>query len=189
MANRAARHGTSTSTVRHGTARHGTMRHGGSTVPCLIVPPCRDLGPGTALWAVSRAVPCCRARQPGVPLLARALQLHARSDLAVTVVAAVPVASRRRLIGGRHHWELRRAGEGRGSKREKGSPLFGSSNWRPGSERGGGGGGLPRRPASGAARERPPAVGLLGKRARKRSGWSLESERKRRGGCLCASER
>jgi len=44
-----------------------------------------------------------------MPLLARALQLHARSDLAVVVVAAVPVASRRRLIGGRHHWELRRA--------------------------------------------------------------------------------
>jgi len=54
-----------------------------------------------------------------MPLLARALQLHARSDLAVVVVAAVPVASRRRLIGGRHHWELRRAGEGRGSKRER----------------------------------------------------------------------
>jgi hypothetical protein len=53
MASRAALYGTGT-----GTAKHGTTGHSGTAVPCLIVPPCQDLGLGTALWPVRRAVPC-----------------------------------------------------------------------------------------------------------------------------------
>ena len=71
MANRAARHGTGTSTTRHGTARHGTPGHDGTAVPCRIAPPCPPLGPGTALWRLSRAVPCRWARRSVVPVLAR----------------------------------------------------------------------------------------------------------------------
>jgi len=133
MANQAARHDTGTSTVRHDTARHGTMRHGGLTVPCPIVPPCRDLGPGTALWAVNRAVPCYRARQPGVPapppMLARqrgaaskpALALAGPRHLLCSLAGVVP---RRRLSSPspgprRRHTRCRREGriqeEGAGS--------------------------------------------------------------------------
>jgi len=46
MANRAARHGTST--ARHYVAWHPTM-------PCCLGPPCPTLGPGTALCLLSRA--------------------------------------------------------------------------------------------------------------------------------------
>ena len=133
MANQAARHDTGTSTVRHDTARHGTMWHGGLTVPCLTVPPCRDLGPGTALWAVNRAVPCYRARQPGVPapppMLARqrgaaskpALALAGPRHLLCSLAGVVP---RRRLSSPspgprRRHTRCRREGriqeEGAGS--------------------------------------------------------------------------
>jgi hypothetical protein len=58
MANRAARHGTGTSTARHGTTGHGTARHGRRSVPCLLVPACWALGPGTALPVLNRAVSC-----------------------------------------------------------------------------------------------------------------------------------
>jgi hypothetical protein len=57
MVNRAARHGTGTSTTRHGTTGHGTTRHGRRFVPYLLVPACWALGPGTALSVLSRAVP------------------------------------------------------------------------------------------------------------------------------------
>jgi len=63
MANRAARHDTGTSTARHGTTGHGTARHGRRSVPCLLVPACWSLGPGTALPVLNRAVPCQQARQ------------------------------------------------------------------------------------------------------------------------------
>ena len=59
MAKRAARHGTSTDTARHGTTRHGRL-----AMPCLLVPPCRCAGPYTTLSGLSRAVPCHWARRP-----------------------------------------------------------------------------------------------------------------------------
>ena len=75
MAKRAARHGTGTGTDRHGTTRHGML-----AVPCLIVPPCRLSGPGTALSWLRRAVPCHWARQPVVLVPALALKVPNTSE-------------------------------------------------------------------------------------------------------------
>jgi len=80
MAKRAARHGTGTGTDRHGPARHGTTRHGMLAVPCLIVPPCRLSGPGTALSWLRRAVPCHWARQPVVLVPALTLKVSNTSE-------------------------------------------------------------------------------------------------------------
>ena len=87
MANRTARHGTST-------ARHYVARH--PTVPCCLGPPCSTLSPGTALCLLSRAVPCSQARQPTMAVLARGCKggdeeladpSHHRSDLSFTGAA------------------------------------------------------------------------------------------------------
>ena len=64
LAKRAARHGTSTGTARHGPAKHGTTRHGRLAMTCLLVPPCQGAGPGTALSGLSHVVPCHWARRP-----------------------------------------------------------------------------------------------------------------------------
>jgi len=53
-----------TSTTRHDTIKHGTIRHGGSAVPCRVVPPCLDSGPGTTLKPSGSVVSCHKARQP-----------------------------------------------------------------------------------------------------------------------------
>ena len=45
-------------------------------MPCLIVPPCRDLGLGTALRRISRAMPCPSARRPVGTVLARVVQVE-----------------------------------------------------------------------------------------------------------------
>ena len=78
---------------------------------------------------------CRRARQAGVPVLARALQLRAWSDLVVT-----PSCRRCRSRGPALPYDRR-------------TPSLGATTTGR-AERGGSGGGLPRRPASGAARER-----------------------------------
>jgi hypothetical protein len=82
MANRATRHGTGTSTTRHGTAGHGTMRHDSLVVPCLIVPLCQGHGLGMALWPLNRVVPCRQARWPAVPVPALARRARPRQAAA-----------------------------------------------------------------------------------------------------------
>ena len=95
---RPARHG-----HEHGEARHGEARR--HAVPCLIVSSCRVLGPGTALWPVSRAVSCRWARQPAcLPVPPCQLEAARRAIVVASELGDAPLLPpmpHRRRVGAR----------------------------------------------------------------------------------------
>ena len=72
---RPARHGHEHGEAWHGEARHDVARR--PAVPCLVVSPCSTISPGTALWGLSHAVPCPRARRSTVQSRATSKLHHA----------------------------------------------------------------------------------------------------------------